>query len=91
MTAALDEVPPMASPEGDSAYKTDRHAAIRQAVLALPPRYRAAIVLFYFHEMDISAAARSLGLPVGTVKSPALTGKENPATTSFRSSLTNWV
>jgi hypothetical protein len=42
-----------------------------QAVLALPARYREAIVLFYFHEMDISAAARSLALPEA-LSNPAL-------------------
>jgi RNA polymerase sigma-70 factor, ECF subfamily len=52
------------------------HEAIRQAVLALPPRYRDAIVLFYFHEMDIAAAARSLGLPEGTVKARLFRGRK---------------
>jgi RNA polymerase sigma-70 factor (ECF subfamily) len=50
--------------------------AIRQAVLALPARYREAIVLFYFHEMDIAAAARSLGLPEGTVKARLSRGRK---------------
>jgi RNA polymerase sigma-70 factor (ECF subfamily) len=42
--------------------------AVRRAVLALPLRYREPVVLFYFHEMDVSAAARTLGMPEGTVK-----------------------
>jgi RNA polymerase sigma-70 factor (ECF subfamily) len=37
-------------------------------VLALPPRYREPVVLFYFHEMDLGAAARTMGLPEGTMK-----------------------
>lgn len=41
---------------------------IRRAVLALPVRYREPVILFYFHEMDVSAAARTLGMPEGTVK-----------------------
>jgi RNA polymerase sigma-70 factor (ECF subfamily) len=34
----------------------------------LPLRYREPVVLFYFHEMDLSAAARTMGLPEGTMK-----------------------
>jgi len=45
-----------------------RDESVRRAVLALPHRYREPLVLFYFHEMDVSAAARSLRLPEGTVK-----------------------
>jgi RNA polymerase sigma-70 factor (ECF subfamily) len=45
-----------------------RHDAVRRAVLALPMRYREPVLLFYFHEMDVSAAARTMGLPEGTVK-----------------------
>ena len=31
---------------------------------------------FYFHEMDVSAAASSLGLPEGTVKARLFRGRE---------------
>jgi len=41
---------------------------VRRAVLALPVRYREPVVLFYFHEMDVGAAARTMGMPEGTVK-----------------------
>jgi len=41
---------------------------LRRAVLALPLRYREPVVLFYFHEMDVSAAARTLRMPEGTFK-----------------------
>jgi RNA polymerase sigma-70 factor (ECF subfamily) len=41
---------------------------VRRAVLALPHRYREPVVLFYFHEMDLSAAAHTMGLPEGTMK-----------------------
>jgi RNA polymerase sigma-70 factor (ECF subfamily) len=46
----------------------DRDRIVRRAVLALPEKYRDAVILFYFHGMDVAAAARSLGLPEGTVK-----------------------
>jgi RNA polymerase sigma-70 factor (ECF subfamily) len=42
--------------------------SVRRAVLALPLRYREPVVLFYFHEMDVAAAARTMGLPEGTMK-----------------------
>lgn len=41
---------------------------LRRAVLALPVRYREPVVLFYFHEMDVSVTARTMGMPEGTVK-----------------------
>jgi RNA polymerase sigma-70 factor (ECF subfamily) len=54
----------------------DRDRAVRRAVLALPAKYREALTLFYFHEMDVPAAARSLGLPEGTVKARLFRGRE---------------
>ena len=75
MTETLDLLA-MAGSDAGPSLNSDRHEAIRQAVLALPARYREAIVLFYFHEMDISAAARSLGLPEGTVKTRLSRGRK---------------
>ena len=54
----------------------DRDLALRRAVFALPPKYREALILFYFHEMDVTTAARSLGLPEGTVKARLSRGRE---------------
>jgi RNA polymerase sigma-70 factor (ECF subfamily) len=54
----------------------DRSRTVRRAVLALPPKYREALILFYFHEMDVAAAAQSLGLPEGTVKARLSRGRE---------------
>ena len=48
---------------------------VRRAVLALPPRYREPMVLYYFHEMDLGAAARTLGLPDGTMKARLARGR----------------
>jgi RNA polymerase sigma-70 factor (ECF subfamily) len=45
-----------------------RQEVLRRAVLALPLRYREPVVLFYFHEMDLAAAAAAIGLPEGTLK-----------------------
>jgi len=54
----------------------DRDLAVRRAVSALPAKYREALILFYFHDMDIGTAARSLGLPEGTVKARLFRGRE---------------
>jgi len=45
-----------------------QHEVLRRAVLALPLRYREPVILYYFHEMDLNAAAATLGLPEGTLK-----------------------
>jgi RNA polymerase sigma-70 factor, ECF subfamily len=54
----------------------DRDRLVRRAVFTLPPKYREALVLFYFHDMDIPSTARSLGLPQGTVKARLSRGRE---------------
>jgi RNA polymerase sigma-70 factor (ECF subfamily) len=46
----------------------DRNRVVRELVLTLPAKYRDAVILFYFHGMDISAAAHTLRLPEGTLK-----------------------
>ena len=45
-----------------------RDRAVRDAVFTLPAKYREAVVLYYFHGMDVAAAAASLGAAEGTVK-----------------------
>jgi RNA polymerase sigma-70 factor (ECF subfamily) len=49
---------------------------VRRAVLALPKRYREPVVLYYFHEMDVAATSRTMGLPEGTVKARLARGRE---------------
>lgn len=72
---ALDDVPELAKPGAavrDDAY---RDRIVRRAVLALPAKYREALMLFYFHDMDIRAAAQSLSLPEGTIKARLSRGR----------------
>jgi RNA polymerase sigma-70 factor, ECF subfamily len=54
----------------------DRDLAVRRAVGTLPAKYREALILFYFHDMDVTTAARSLGLSEGTVKARLFRGRE---------------
>jgi len=47
-----------------------------EPVSALPARYRDALHLFYFHALDLKAAAASLGLPEGTLKARLARGRK---------------
>ncbi len=65
---------PDAGPGGFEGESRDR--LVRRAVFGLPAKYREAMILYYFHEMDLRAAAQSLGLPEGTVKARLYRGRE---------------
>ena len=74
----LDEVAEPVDPRASDGglEDEDRDLAVRRAVFSLPAKYREALILFYFHEMDVPAAALSLGLPEGTVKARLFRGRE---------------
>ena len=76
-TVRLDEiVEPKDSRAMDAGVEEeDQNRVVRRAVLALPPKYREALILFYFHEMDLASTARSLALPEGTVKARLSRGR----------------
>jgi RNA polymerase sigma-70 factor (ECF subfamily) len=77
-TVSLEDIPePADARASDGGLEDhDRDLAVRRAVGALPPKYREALILFYFHDMDVTTAARSLGLPEGTVKARLFRGRE---------------
>lgn len=54
----------------------EREEFLRRAVTALPPRYRDAVIIYYFREMDLSETAAILGVPEGTVKAWLHRGRE---------------
>src|ERR1035437_7485797 len=54
----------------------NRDQAIRRAVDMLPPKYREALICFYFQEMDLAAAAASLGVAEGTLKARLFRGRK---------------
>jgi len=56
--------------------ETARDRVIRRAVDLLLPRYREPMVLFYFHDRDLTTVANGLQLPVGTVKARLSRGRE---------------
>ncbi len=70
MNLPIEEVAEPAEPptQGNLLEERARQESVRRAVLALPLQYREPVLLFYFHEMDVGAAARTMGLPEGTVK-----------------------
>jgi len=69
-TLALEEAREPSRPAGQLRAVAMRQSAetVRRAVLALPPRYREPVILFYFHEMDLGLAAATMGMPQGTLK-----------------------
>ncbi len=46
----------------------EREELLRRAVAALPGRYRDAVIVYYFREMDLTDTAAILGVPEGTAK-----------------------
>ncbi|MGB9145039.1 MAG: sigma-70 family RNA polymerase sigma factor [Acidobacteriaceae bacterium] len=75
---SLDEIAePAESPDPGAALDSGRQEeSIRRAVLALPPKYRDAVILYYFHDQDVPSAARTLGVPEGTVKARLFRGRD---------------
>jgi RNA polymerase sigma-70 factor (ECF subfamily) len=53
-----------------------RAESVRRAVLALPRRYREAILLFYFEDKSVPDAARTLGVAEGTLKARLHRGRD---------------
>ncbi len=70
VTVPLEDIAEPSRPASQHRELEDRgqYEAVRRAVLALPVRYREPVVLFYFHQKDLAAAARTMGLPEGTLK-----------------------
>lgn len=78
VTVPIEDAPEPSHPpsQHDQAAEQERYEVLRQAVLALPQLYREPVVLFYFHEMDVSAAAGAMRLPEGTFKARLKRGRE---------------
>jgi RNA polymerase sigma-70 factor (ECF subfamily) len=66
----LDSTPEPSGPASQQheLEKQRQREVLGRAVLALPMRYREPVILFYFHEMNMAAAAATMGLPEGTLK-----------------------
>jgi RNA polymerase sigma-70 factor (ECF subfamily) len=73
-------------------------AALRRAVLALPIKYREAVVLCDLQELSYASAAAALGCAIGTVRSRLHRGRAILATrlrasdqTAFRNAAARWI
>lgn len=67
-SAVLEEVP------GDER-RPDERIAVEQALTHLPARMRAAVMLYYIHDMSVEETARIMGVAAGTVKAHLHTGR----------------
>jgi RNA polymerase sigma-70 factor, ECF subfamily len=78
VTAPMEDAPEPAVHAQQHVLVEDRNRsdAVRRAVLALPQRYREPVVLYYFHEMDVDRAARTLKMPTGTLKARLKRGRD---------------
>jgi len=65
----VDELPEIEAPPSDTVDRDGLHAAIRQAVMQLPPEHRAVVDLTFFSNKSYDEVAQILDCPVGTVKS----------------------
>jgi RNA polymerase sigma-70 factor (ECF subfamily) len=65
----VDELPEIEQPPADALDREGLHAAIRQAVMQLPPEHRAVVDLTFFFNRSYDEVAQILDVPVGTVKS----------------------
>jgi RNA polymerase sigma-70 factor (ECF subfamily) len=64
------------APPAREEFAPELSARLRETVEGLSPASRAAVVLYYLHEMSLEETADVLGLPVGTVKSRLAYGLE---------------
>ncbi|HEY1624960.1 MAG TPA: SigE family RNA polymerase sigma factor [Streptosporangiaceae bacterium] len=67
----LAETPPEAIV---TAFDQDAMLDVRAALLAVPPRQRATLVLRFYCDLDVEQAAAALGCSAGTVKSQTAKG-----------------
>lgn len=75
VTESFDENALPAPPADNPAGAADRRALVQRTLGALPPKYRDPLLLYYFHDQDVAATARSLDLPEGTVKARLSRGR----------------
>lgn len=74
---AIDQITEAVAPRfDDQEDESDRRKGLRHALYTLPPKYRDALLVVYFHGRDVAAAAKSLNLPEGTVKARLARGRQ---------------
>ena len=75
---SLDDLAEIAGTYSSTSHieQQEREELVRKAVTVLPPRYRDAIIIFYFRDKNLTEAAQILGVPEGTVKAWLHRGRE---------------
>jgi RNA polymerase sigma-70 factor, ECF subfamily len=78
ITESLDDLAEIAGNHSSDLQieQNEREELVRKAVTVLPPRYRDAIIIFYFRDKNLTEAAQILGVPEGTVKAWLHRGRE---------------
>ncbi len=71
-----DEVAEVAPTPEEAWWEEERRIILRRLLMGLPPLQRAALLLRYGEEMGIDEIARTLQVPVGTVKAWLFRGRE---------------
>ena len=62
------------TPDTSAARNVDTRDRLRRALISVPPRQRAAIVLRFYEDLSEADTARAMGCSVGTVKSQTAKG-----------------
>ena len=77
-SVALDDIAEPADPRPFDAgiEEAEQRRAVQRTLHSLPSRYREALLLFYFHGLDVASTAKSLRLPEGTVKARLSRGRD---------------
>jgi len=73
---AFSDIEHVEMANGDPAYRLAENDAIRQTLLELPPRQRAAVVLCDVYGLSSAEAAEALGLSHGSLKMSLWRGRE---------------
>ena len=60
----------------ETAYEMEEENSVRQAVLALPDKYRTVVHLFYYEELSIQEISKLLKQKESTVKSQLFRARE---------------
>ena len=75
-TDPLPETTELSDPHAEDPYAAvDVRPAIEEALAAIPPEFRAAVVLVDLQGLSLDTAAEALGVPIGTVKSRVFRGR----------------
>ena len=67
--SGADELRDGALEPSEWAIREELRRAIRDGVLALPPKHQGVIILYYLHGMSLQETSDALGIALGTVKS----------------------